>query len=280
MGLFDELKYEPVSPSLAPESKLTRGDYRERTIEEVMAASATVAGAAAPWRDLDVSAVAKLRKQILREAHEPLCSLFRKHIYVGPRGLSHVLLSSDDTLYVGTLFPLTRVLFCQLFVARFGNLGRIEFSEPIDIRTLIELINPEKVDIALILTRCKKLLSDYFSIVVEHGQLTAMPNVLPGYVPSFTALPLFLYRLGTEVNWDYEFDSVCGIVSELAMLYAVLPEDARDAEQHERLKRELKTVVMPIMKTDAFLPPARLLHDATLQRIASVPEMYSVFERT
>jgi DNA mismatch repair protein MLH1 len=280
MALFDELKYEPVSPSLSSESKLTRGDNRQRTIEEVVASSATTGRPAAPFRDLSIPAIAKLRKQIVREAHEPLCSLFRKHIYVGARGLSHVFLSSDDTLYVCSLFQLTRLMFYQLFVARFGNIGRIEFSEPIEIQPLVDLITPEDTNVVLTLMRYKELLSDYFSIVVEHGRIATMPNVLPGYVPSFTAMPLFLYRLATEVSWDYECDCVCGIVAELAMLYAILPEDARDEEQQERLKKELMTVVMPLMKTDAFLPPISLLQDATMQRIASVAEMYSIFERT
>jgi DNA mismatch repair protein MLH1 len=280
MALFDELKYEPLSPPMSPESRLMRGDHRERTIEEVVATSAMPARPPAPFREIEVSAITKLRKQISQEADESFCSLFRKLIFVGPYRLSHVLFSSDDILYLCSLFPLTRILFYQLFVARFGNMGRIEFSEPIEIDPLIQLIAPDTVDGALVLMRSKELLADYFAIVVEHGRLAAMPNVLPGYVPSFTALPLFLYRLATEVNWDYEFDCICEIISELSMLYSILPEDAKDEEQKARLEKELGTVVMPVMKTDAFLPPTALLEDTGLRRLASVAEMYSIFERT
>jgi DNA mismatch repair protein MLH1 len=259
---------------------LVRGDYKERTIEEVLVRSSTVSHGHAPFRECELTSVAKLRKQVIHEAHEPLCSLFRKHILVGFRGLSHVLFSSDDTLHVCQLFSLTRLLFYQLFVFRFGNFGRIDFSDPIEIAPLLALLGPNEMNGVLVLMRYKDMLSDFFSIVIESGRLLAMPNVLPGYVPSFTSLPLFLHRLVTEVNWEFEFDCLCELVNELSMLYAMIPEDGRDLAQQERLQKELKTVVMPIMKTDAFLPPATLIHDMTLSRIASVPEMYSIFERT
>jgi DNA mismatch repair protein MLH1 len=276
-SLFDELKYEPISSS---QTKLTRGDHRERTLEEVLSLSAARESPAGQHRDMHVEAIDKLRRQIQRGANDTLCSVFRRHIYIGPTGLTHAFISSDDTLYCCSLFQVTRLFFYQLFVAGFGNFGKIEFAQPIDINWLADLMPHGDVNVALELERNREMLADFFAMSVANGRLLAMPNVLPGYQPSFTALPLFLVRLATEVDWDYEFDCIAAVISELSMLYAILPEDAQDDEQKVRITGELKNVIFPAMKTAAFLPTLWLLNDGSVARVASIAEMYSVFERT
>jgi len=67
-----------------------------------------------------------------------------------------------------------------------------------------------------------ELLKDYFNIHInEHTQqLEALPYLVERYIPDLDALPLFLVRLTTNVDWTVEeecFDSIC---RELATFYA------------------------------------------------------------
>ncbi|KAJ3062669.1 hypothetical protein HDU98_001467 [Podochytrium sp. JEL0797] len=68
------------------------------------------------------------------------------------------------------------------------------------------------------------MLSEYFSMIVsEDGQLESLPVLLKGYEPNLGKLPLFLIRVGTEVDWTTEqgcFDTFC---RELGIFYACEP---------------------------------------------------------
>jgi DNA mismatch repair protein MLH1 len=274
MAVFDELKYEPVP------SKMTRGDHRQRTIEQVIAASAVQAAPRAISRAVDVHSVSKLRHQIEKCAYPALCGIFRRIQYIGLVELSKMYFSSDEAMYQCDLFPVTRLLFYQLCVAQFGNFGRIALTDATEINALASLIAHPEMDVAAVLEEHGELLENYFAIVVRNGFVVALPNVLPGYTPSFIALSLFLVRLATEVEWEFEFDCIEQILNELSMLYAVIPEDARDEHVKGRLAAEIENIVVPALKSDAFLPTAQLSAEGAVIQIANVPHMYRVFERS
>jgi len=107
-----------------------------------------------------------------------------------------------------------------------------------------------------------------------------MPNVLPGYVPSSTALPIFLVRLAKEASFEYEYDCISGIVTELAMLYAITHEDEQVHEMEGWLRDAVRDLVVPAMKADSFLPSATLVRDGAVRSIATVRNMFTVFERS
>jgi DNA mismatch repair protein MLH1 len=119
-----------------------------------------------------------------------------------------------------------------------------------------------------------------FSIIINRGRLIAMPDVLPGYVPLFTALPLFLVRLATDVDWDRLMNYIPAVMTERALLYAILPEDAKSPDQKERLKVEVEKIILPTMKTDPFQPTVRSSTDRSVIRTMSVADLYPIFERT
>lgn len=213
---------------------------------------------------------------MLQAADGDLCRIFRELSVVGPVDLAQITFSSGSVLYIADLFELTKAFFYQLFLQRIGNLGCIEYDEPIDIATMIAPVDPPPVNVVVELEHHKDLLGDYFAIVIENGLLKAMPNILPGYMPSFTLLPLFLVRLATEVNYEAEYDCVAGVISELASLYAILSHDSRDEEVRERLMDEVRNVVMPVMKSDFI--PGRSLRNC-VKSIESISKMYTIFER-
>jgi DNA mismatch repair protein MLH1 len=183
-------------------------------------------------------------------------------------------------MYIVTLFPVTQLLFYQRILAGFGNFGRIEFRRPLDIGFLASRVKQYECDVALTLEQHREMLLDYFSIDIENGRLKALPYLLEGYRPSFTALPLFLHRLASEIDWDCEMECISGVARELSMLYAILPEDVKDAGQGRRLKDEITNVILPELKSGRFLPHSRLMSEGWVMMLKTVPQMYQIFERT
>jgi len=48
------------------------------------------------------------------------------------------------------------------------------------------------------------MLKEYFEMEVnEKGELVSLPLILKGYLPNLDKLPMFLLRLGTEVNFSF-----------------------------------------------------------------------------
>lgn len=289
LSIFDDLKYEPDSTS-----KLTRGDPRERTIEQMFSLSAAISNSKnignededdddelhSQYRDIEIESIQELRENEKKEVSKELCSLFSKSIFVGTIKLKFVFFSSDDTLYMCDLFGLTRLFFYQLLLRHFGNYGKIKFQNAIDLYTVIGEINFHTESIVDILNQHAEMLDDYFRIKIRGHMLLSMPDILPGYEPSFSALPLFINRLATEINWDFEYDCIFGILDELSMLYAIHDEDSTDNELEESMKKMIANVIMPEIKTEAFMPNASLINDGCLKRLKSASEMYKIFERT
>ncbi|KAH0792638.1 MLH1-like protein 1 [Histomonas meleagridis] len=275
--LFEELKHEPIS------TKYVRCDPTERTLEQVIASSQASQYKSKARRNLNIGIVQDLLSKIHREYSEDLLIIFQRHVFVGFIDLSDVLLQSDDILYICNLFSITQNFFYQLFVRHFGNYGRITFDSPLNISALLQLTCPNSEDIENIihtLEENNEMLDDYFCIKVELGTLTSMPMILPGYTPSFTSLPLFLFRIGTEVQWEFEVDCITSLINELSMMYAIQKEDISDTDISQRLMTEIRDIVLPEMRTNAFEPNAKLLRNKKVERVRSVSEMYKIFERT
>ena len=289
-SLFDDLKYEPSS------SKLTRGDPRERTIEQMFSLSEALNSKDKKedgdednenddneypqFREIQIESIQELRDRERNEVNKELCSLFSKCIFVGTIRLDYVFFSSDDTLYMCELFGLTRLFFYQLFLRHFGNYGRIIFRPGIDLTALISKVNFHTEDAIELLNQNAEMLNDYFRIKIKGNMLLSMPDILTGYEPSFSSLPLFFNRLATEVNWNFEYDCIVGILDELSMLYAI---QGNDSENEEVLTTTLKTIaniIIPEIKTEAFLPNISLITEGILTRLKSASEMYKIFERT
>ncbi|UYV75391.1 MLH1 [Cordylochernes scorpioides] len=53
------------------------------------------------------------------------------------------------------------------------------------------------------------------------GQLVALPQLLPGYLPDLTRLPLYILRLATLVNWSSEEECFRSFCRHTAAFYSV-----------------------------------------------------------
>jgi DNA mismatch repair protein MLH1 len=81
------------------------------------------------------------------------------------------------------------------------------------------------------------MIKEYFAIDIDaDGRLCALPHVLQDYIPPLSRLPLFLLRLATDVEWEYEQMCFDTLSRELADLYAfpdTLPADDAEKQQGE-----------------------------------------------
>ncbi|GMH80400.1 hypothetical protein TL16_g08532 [Triparma laevis f. inornata] len=160
-------------------------------------------------------------------------------------------------------------------------------------------VNKSEADDMVALLKSKgDLLSEYFGLnfrVDEKSKrlkLTSLPNLLDNHSPAPHALPLFLMRLATEVDYEEErgcFESIC---SELGMFYAELPlsevgENASDGENtSEFIDKEAADFVKHTMHPaiSSLLQPPREFGevedgDAQVRTMATLSALYKVFER-
>jgi DNA mismatch repair protein MLH1 len=138
------------------------------------------------------------------------------------------------------------------------------------------------------------MLDDYFSLEIDaFGQLCTLPMVLDDHVPSFSALPIYIMRLATEVTWTDEEECLDTFCRETARFYAVQANDpgARyDAKQHEEdddddeekseaWKSTIEHVIYANAKKHLLYPPKARAEDMTFVQVANLPDLYKVFER-
>lgn len=190
-------------------------------------------------------------------------------------------------------------LFYQLGVRQFGNFARLKLEPPPPIRHLIglavsaegdrwkaaglDLEKDEVVDrIVKKLTSNAAMLEEYFSFTLTpNGELASLPLLLRGYTPDLARLPLFLMRLGPQVCWTKERECFESFLRELAYFYAAAgPLDgasSNDADSERAERWQIEHVLFPCMRR--YLQAPKSLLDRDVVQVASLPDLYRVFER-
>ncbi|OMJ24325.1 DNA mismatch repair protein Mlh1 [Smittium culicis] len=85
------------------------------------------------------------------------------------------------------------------------------------------MVNVAEGIFELIFSR-KEMLEEYFCMSIsEDGGLVSIPMLMRDYIPNLNKLPLFLLRIGTELNWESEKMFFKGFSRELARFYSCEP---------------------------------------------------------
>ena len=171
-----------------------------------------------------------------------------------------------------------------------------------------------------LLTSKAEMLDEYFSIRFsrqkdpESGEealmLVGLPVLLQGHSPPPHALPLFLLRLATEVDWEQERPCFHDVCTELGNYYTEIPFDLdpgpskvddeassdgdksqsqteTDAEPEadkamqlidEAAKHFVKHTLYPAISF-LLVPPKDLASNGTVVKLALLSSLYKVFER-
>jgi DNA mismatch repair protein MLH1 len=94
--------------------------------------------------------------------------------------------------------------------------------------------------------------------------------------PVTSKLPYFIYRLGTQIDYDDEQLCLQGIFRQIALLYLPEPILDNEANKLDKMNHDLENVIFPELKLK-FIATQSLLHDVV--QIADIPGLYRVFER-
>ncbi|KAH7907575.1 histidine kinase-like ATPase [Hygrophoropsis aurantiaca] len=267
---------------------------------------------AAPAREVKesecyLSSVTELRASVRKGKHHYLTEIIEKHIFVGivdlPRSLS--LIQHSTKLYLVNHGALAEELFYQLALRQFGDYSRIKLDPPPPLRTLVKLaveaeedtgrsgMSKEKIVDCIVKTLMDRraMLLEYFSIsITSEGDVETFPLLLRDYTPSLDKLPMFLMRLGPQVNWTSEKECFSSLMRELAYFYApgpILNDSDHDSEstslkdqekqQEKSNKWKIQHVLFQAMRRYLIAPKSLL--DKDVVQVASLSELYKVFER-
>ncbi|XP_043272183.1 DNA mismatch repair protein Mlh1 isoform X2 [Venturia canescens] len=231
-----------------------------------------------------------LRKEIEDNYHEGLRDILSNIIFVGSVDEKSALVQSGLNLYICDTMKLAEELFYEIMLYDFENYGVFKFSQPLPLDELALLgLETEgtgwteedgpKDEIAArvkeLLLEKADLLNDYFSINIDkRGNIKSLPVLLDKYIPYEAELPLYILRLATEVDWTAEKVCFDGICRETAKFYS----HVNTSNEAQDWKHVVEHVLYPAIK-ESLLPPKCFAHDSTILQIASLPDLYKVFER-
>ncbi|XP_074614819.1 DNA mismatch repair protein Mlh1-like [Acropora palmata] len=256
------------------------------------------------YREIRLTSVLNLRKAIDSNEHKGMKELFEDHKFVGCVTKSLALVQHSTKLYLANVTNLSKELFYQIIMFKFGNFDFLRLSEPAPIYELALLAldceesgwteaDGPKDELANYMVNLLKgkaaMLLDYFSFEVDkEGCILTLPLLLDGFIPDLNGLPMFVLRLATEVEWDSEEGCFHTFGQECSRFYAFKPdqchvdEDTHDIDAANPSNRswqwKVEHVLFPAFRT-GLVPPNRFSEDGTLLQIANLPDLYKVFER-
>ncbi|KAF8156932.1 DNA binding protein [Crassisporium funariophilum] len=244
-----------------------------------------------------LTSVKNLRQKIIKGKHR---QILEKHIFVGIVDLQRCLslIQYSTKLYLVNHDALAEELFYQLGLRQFGDLSRIKLEPPPSLRSMIaiavdaeestetsRLSKSQIVDrIVNILLERRAMLAEYFGLTIsESAHVETLPLLLRDYIPNLDNLPSFLMRLGPQVDWMSEADCFETFFRELAYFYTPVPSistSGADEEGKEQCKAErwqIQHILFPAMRR--YLTAPKSLLDRDVVQVASLPDLYKVFER-
>ena len=169
-------------------------------------------------REIRLTSVLNLRKAIDNAEHKGMKELFEDHKFVGCVNKSLALVQHSTKLFLANITTLSKELFYQIILFKFGNFDFLRLSESAPIYDLAQLAldceesgwtegDGSKDELATYIVKLlkekKAMMLDYFSLEIDSdGNLLTLPLLLDGYVPNLNGLPMFILRLATEVSYQ------------------------------------------------------------------------------
>ncbi|GBP40156.1 DNA mismatch repair protein Mlh1 [Eumeta japonica] len=239
-----------------------------------------------------LTSVKQLRMSVENKCNTALREIVANMIFIGCIDLHKSLIQYSTKLYLCDTTKLTEELFYEILLYDFQNFGFIKMSNPLPLDELFLLglnseneWDPELGDIKdmakemtdLLMTK-RAMLHEYFSLEInQNRELVALPLLLDGHGPFMGALPIYLVKLVTEVNWESEKECFDTFSRQTAIFYSQPnPDPQIESNKSEQWKQE--HIIFPTIRKN-FLPPAHFITNGTILQIANLPDLYKVFER-
>lgn len=240
-----------------------------------------------------LTSVKKLRLDIENSCNNNLREILANLIFIACIDSHKSLIQYSTKLYICDTTRFTEELFYETMLYDFQNLGLIKLSSPLPLEELIVLgLNSQEtewdtalgdmremaVQMSELLVNKRSMLYEYFSLEInDSGDLLALPLLLDGHSPFMGALPTYLVRLATEVNWDSEMECFDTFSRQTAIFYAQPnPDKSPEGSKAEEWRQE--HIIFPAIRKN-FIPPSSFVHNGAILQIASLNDLYKVFER-
>ncbi|KAK4520142.1 uncharacterized protein ATC70_008273 [Mucor velutinosus] len=237
-----------------------------------------------PRVEVRLTSILQLRKDIKKQENAATTNILSNHTFIGCVDETFALIQSEQNIHLVNYNVASEELLYQIILHEFCNMGHLKLSAPISIRECLQIaldqndlpedVQPEAEiieSIANTLISRADMLTEYFSLDVSaDGNLISLPMIIKDYVPSMNKLPLFLLRLGTEVNWESEKDCFHTLAKELAIFYSAEPP----LNQDDLWK--VQHYIFPSFKTHFSAPTTLKKH---ITQLANLTDLYKIFER-
>ncbi|CAG9794785.1 unnamed protein product [Diatraea saccharalis] len=240
-----------------------------------------------------LTSVKQLRLDVENKCNKNLREILANLIFIACIDIHKSLIQHSTKLYLCDTTKLTEELFYETMLYDFQNFGLIKLSNPLSLEELLvlglssqeEQWNPELGDmrqlacqmVELLIVK-RDMLLEYFSLEINKtGELLALPLLLDGHTPFMGALPTYLVRLVTEVNWESEKECFDTFSRQTAIFYSQPnPDDTTEVQKSEFWRQE--HVIFPAIRR-YFLPPTSFVNNGAILQIANLNDLYKVFER-
>uniref|UniRef100_A0A8D8LSM8 DNA mismatch repair protein Mlh1 n=1 Tax=Cacopsylla melanoneura TaxID=428564 RepID=A0A8D8LSM8_9HEMI len=113
------------------------------------------------------------------------------------------------------------------------------------------------------------------------ASLCTLPQVLEGYTPQLDLLPMYMLRLCTSINWDSEMECFQTFCRETAKYFSQHPgceEEILGDKEERQWYQLIEHKLIPLIRSH-YQPSNELVEKACLLEIASLNNLYKVFER-
>lgn len=269
-----------------------------------------------PFVTVELDSVVSLRQELSKRQCETITSILQNHTFVGCFDTHLALIQHNTSLLVVEVPWISRDFMYQVALYGFSNFGLIPVDPGVDLVELILLgleqrgeewknvIEQMVVDkdtdcarqllarkVADAIVEMRFMLEEYFSIIVdENGTITALPNMIPGYLPNLEKLAVFILDLGGSVDYSSEkecFEGVCRVLAEFYAFTGISDGQSEEDYYHQvqhflfaelgnciGLRSWTATQADPDGKDSILL--SRL---PCIREVANLQELYKIFER-
>lgn len=254
-----------------------------------------------PPKACNYASIQSLRKSVETQTDQEVKAKLRKAYFVGVVSAHRSLVQVGEDLVLFNHNEAAQEFFYQLALNYFPGGASTCKLGPIDIHAVVanfvqvedslsssssQMISSQlKISetnsvlaehAAACLLEKREMLKEYFSIVLEKDEkgramLRGLPILLEGYCPSPHALPLFLLRLATEVDWMDEKPCFHDVCRELGLFYAAAPTD-------DHLASHVRHTLFPALSL-LLRPRKSLAANQGFTGLANLPKLYRFFER-
>ncbi|KAJ3449382.1 DNA mismatch repair protein mlh1 [Anaeramoeba flamelloides] len=256
-------------------------------------------------KEIRLKTILLLIQEFESKEHKELTTIFREGKLISVLDTDFALIQHGVVLYLCDIEIITREYLYQNILRNFRNLNYIHFKNGISLYSLLLLgLNSkhsgwgpgdgdkrEIADIIInLLNSQQKMLFDYFSIKInKNKRLLTLPLVTPNYCPDPKSLPMFILRLGPEIEWKTEKECFESLAHEIARFYTPanrthyckLPSkmDKKQYLKQEKKRHRIifKDKIFPELQK-SFIATQSLIHNHAIIQIAQVDLFDQIFD--